>query len=1185
VIQPEGVKTLAASSWSLTNTILNEQCFRYEYDERSRMKMKKVPGAGQIWMVYDKRDRLVLIQDANLRQSNKWLFTKYDEFDRPIVTGFYTNSTYTTQSGMQGYLYTQNLAYSETYNPANYPIYSLNQSFPVVNFSDVLTVTYYDNYTWSGWYGNYGTKDNSYDSYGLTPSNSYPYAQPLTQSNATKGLVTGVWQSANSGLLTAMYYDDKGRVIQTKSFNHTAGVDIATTQYSWSGQPLINVLKTEITGSNAQTTIVVTQNTYDDLGRLTKTEKKLSNSLVNGNAMSTYKTIAENEYDNLGQLKKKKLAPAYNSNAGLESLNYDYNIRGWMLGMNRDYAKDANNNNWFGFDLGYDKANNNIIGNQTYANPQLNGNIEGMVWKSKGDGEKRKYDFYYDAANRLLKADFTQYTGGVFNLSAGVDFSMKMGDGTNVATAYDANGNILQMQQWGLKLTSSSQIDNLSYLYQTGSNKLARITDANNDPNTKLGDFKDGTNTGTDDYNYDLNGNLTLDNNKAISSITYNYLNLPSVITVTGKGTITYTYDAGGTKLKKVTYDNSVAGKTISTTTNYIAGAVYQSKITSPSDPGDYTDRLQFIGHEEGRIRFKPVDGAIPANFQYDYFLKDHLGNVRMVLTEEQQQDVYPAATLENTSYNGNTAIYKEADYYSIDNSKVVNQSVATSIPVYQNNNGNPPYNNNPYSNTTANSARLYQLNATNNTNADKNGLGIVLKVMAGDNINIFGKSYHKRPSGSGYTSTTNGIIVSELINAFAGTSIISSKGITGANITGQVGFPSTMNGLIGTQPAQSGGQPKAAINWIILDEQFKWVAGGFDMVGDAGTNTSGTFKSHSILGIPISKNGYIYVYVSNESKYNVFFDNLQLIQNRGPILEETHYYPFGLTMNGISSKALSFGNPENKKRFNGGTELANKEFGDGSGLELYETTFRQYDPQIGRFSQIDWLSPEYSEVSPYCFGSNNPVLRVDPTGLKDTIVNGEHALANVTLETVVVKAAPKLKGGQFNGQSYSSIATYNKYGLGSNSIRTKIAFTNDEARKRLEEGQISMEEFAKSQRKLGEAMGGVTLYSLVHISELVKKIKDGEMPVIVLFAIAGSAMIAESEKSEDQAKQLGGIAKAYSDLHSTTTTPNPAPAKGIYIISYFSVTASTGGAGAYTSTSYYDIATKKFLGEIHANY
>ncbi len=55
-----------------------------------------------------------------------------------------------------------------------------------------------------------------------------------------------------------------------------------------------------------------------------------------------------------------------------------------------------------------------------------------------------------------MKADFTQYTGGTFNQSAGVNFNVKMGDGINVNTAYDANGNILKMQQWGftVKLVS-----------------------------------------------------------------------------------------------------------------------------------------------------------------------------------------------------------------------------------------------------------------------------------------------------------------------------------------------------------------------------------------------------------------------------------------------------------------------------------------------------------------------------------------------------------------------------------------------------------------------------------------------------------------------------------------------------------------------------------------------------------
>ncbi|MBP7558039.1 MAG: hypothetical protein KA821_17315, partial [Chitinophagaceae bacterium] len=68
-----------------------------------------------------------------------------------------------------------------------------------------------------------------------------------------------------------------------------------------------------------------------------------------------------------------------------------------------------------------------------------------MVWKSKGDAEKRKYDFTYDAANRILSADFNQYTSSSFNKTAGIDFSMS-------GMSYDANGNILAMKQRGYKV-------------------------------------------------------------------------------------------------------------------------------------------------------------------------------------------------------------------------------------------------------------------------------------------------------------------------------------------------------------------------------------------------------------------------------------------------------------------------------------------------------------------------------------------------------------------------------------------------------------------------------------------------------------------------------------------------------------------------------------------------------------
>jgi RHS repeat-associated protein len=233
------------------------------------------------------------------------------------------------------------------------------------------------------------------------------------------------------------------------------------------------------------------------------------------------------------------------------------------------------------------------------------------------------------------------------------------------------------------------------------------------------------------------------------------------------------------------------------------------------------------------------------------------------------------------------------------------------------------------------------------------------------------------------------------------------TNGVTKAsacNITGQLASNTPLSNIVSPHASGTDNIPKSYLSVLFFDERFNFVSEGSTSQRVSGADNSNA--ALTLANIKAPKNGYAYIYVSNESDEYVYFDNVKVAHTRGRIIEENHYYAFGLKIAGISSKKLGDDNEGSLRNEYGYND---KELWEEGDLNWLDYGFRNYDPQIGRFLQIDPLSDDYADLSPYLYAYNDPIANVDEDGLfASSALNAVGQAVNNTLPEVIVKSTIK---------------------------------------------------------------------------------------------------------------------------------------------------------------------------------
>ncbi|KAA5536811.1 hypothetical protein F0919_03835 [Taibaiella lutea] len=916
-ITPKAFKYYQDNSGALSTDVVKNLCFLYQYDDKGRLTVAQKPGEdGFTYMVYDAKDRPVMRQTPNERLENKWEVTFYDVLNRVKASSvFADNANAFNRDQWQGEL---DGAAVNGATGGTIPYYigtaAGEAEYPDDNISDntMMAYTYYDDYntvdpSGSEW-------DNLNNQLNFTEMVSSPGSEMPERSMNVYGAVTGSMvrilpapdaDASKTGdwRKSVIFYDSKGRATYSGSSDLYQGnvihFNLSGTQYDFANRMLLN--KHAWYNANSADAVQghteLTKYTYDGTsGALLDTKHQVDGGTWN--AINTF------TYDDLGRVKRKSLG------GGGEVQDMGYNIRGQLTGINGTYAETGNKENYsrtFGesikYDYGFDKN-------------RIDGKMAGMIWRGSDADQMLAYGYEYTRNQLLQSADFNYIKNSNW-IKNDMDYSVS-------GLKYDENGNITDMAQRGTKpVDGPVNMDILHYTYQQNSNRLNDVVDNGGVADYGAGDFQD--NPAEKDYTYDPNGNLTTDANKGISqTISYTFFNKPVNITTGNGNTFAYSYDAAGGKVQEILADQ----QTGTVVTDYIGNAVYEN------------DSLKYILTADGRTVFQT---GVVLPVREEFFVKDHLGNVRSTINVTSSMPRDYLADYEIASANLENLIFDNIDELrEVKPGGDEDNSMAAKL---------------------------------NGRDAAKSvGSALLLHVMAGDRVNMKVNDYYDYYDPEHDSTINADDMIANVITALSG----GYNGFEGENhntkLVGDIfngSNSSFYNEIVQSQTDLS--KPRAYLNYVMFDEHMNIVSGSsgaFQAEHEGGWGLIGTTEA---MEMPV--NGYIAVYLSNRTVRDVYFDRLQVEVIKGNLLQENHYYPHGLPIKGLGSDDRDLMAQRRKYQSN---EYIR------SGLDWMSFGARQYDPQIGRFLSVDPLAAfgGQDRYSPYAAMGNQPESAVDPNGL-----------------------------------------------------------------------------------------------------------------------------------------------------------------------------------------------------------